>query len=59
MADSDTNETIKTDDTAPMDAPITPSKNRRSRNYMMLALVFGLVGIIWVVTILKLTIGAS
>jgi|TARA_R110002126_G_scaffold13118_4_gene56934 hypothetical protein len=56
MADSDTNDDIKTGEA---DAPNTPSKNRRSRNYMMLALVLGLVGIIWVVTMLKLTIGAS
>lgn len=36
-----------------------PSKNRRARNKMILALILGLVAIIWVVTMLKLTTGAS
>jgi hypothetical protein len=35
------------------------SQNRKNRNYMILALIFGLVGIIWVVTMLKTTAGMN
>tara|TARA_R110002124_G_scaffold129483_1_gene290842 strand:- start:141750 stop:141917 length:168 start_codon:yes stop_codon:yes gene_type:complete len=35
------------------------SKNRKNRNYMILALIFGLVAIIWVVTMLKTTQGMN
>ncbi|MCS5595876.1 MAG: hypothetical protein NZ828_01330 [Alphaproteobacteria bacterium] len=35
------------------------SKNRRARNFMILGLILGLVAIIWVVTMLKITGGAS
>jgi hypothetical protein len=35
------------------------SNNCKNRNYMVLALVFGLVAIIWVVTMLKTTAGMN
>lgn len=35
------------------------SQNRKNRNYMILALIFGLVAVIWVVTMLKTTAGMN
>lgn len=46
-------------DSAAEDVKFAPiSDNRRKRNYMILALIFGLVAIIWIVTMLKLNLGA-
>ena len=65
MADIDTKEQTETQTTADVerdiqsDTPNVPSANTRSRNYMILALILGLVGSIWVVTLLKTTMGAS
>lgn len=44
-------------ETAQQDGGI--SKKRRARNLMVLGLILGLVAIIWVVTMLKVKIGAS
>jgi|MDTB01.3.fsa_nt_gb hypothetical protein len=59
MADSKTKEDINTEAENDVNAPVAPSQNRRARNYMLLAMVIGLAGLIWVVTLLKMTMGAS
>jgi|GEM_PF-3448849 len=59
MADNETKENINTEAESDENAQAAPSQNRRSRNYMILAMVIGLAGLVWVVTMLKMTMGAS
>lgn len=59
MAEQNEQNDVATSSVEENDVQQPISKNRRSRNYMILALVLGLVAIIWVVTMIKMTMGAA
>lgn len=58
MAENTENKDDKVDKVEKTVQPVL-SQNRKNRNYMILALVFGLVAVIWVVTMLKTTAGMN